>query len=76
MNFLLMVIAAIVVAINVGTMTAGIDGYSDLAYVLFLLLDFVVFSFFCIRKKTILVRPFVIFVGMNLAVAFYFLNHS
>lgn len=76
MNFLLTVIAAVVVAISVGAVVHTLDNYSGLAYVLFLILDLGAFSFFCRKRRVVLVRPFIFFVGVNLAVAIYFLSHG
>jgi hypothetical protein len=76
MNLLLKVIAAIAVAITVGVMVSTFHAYSGIAYVLFLLLDLVAFSFFCIRKRIVLVRPFIFFVGTNLVITMFFLSRG
>lgn len=76
MNFLLTVIAAMVVAISVGVVVSALDNYSGLAYVLFLILDLAAFSFFCRKNRGVKMRPFISFLSVNLAIAIYFLNRA
>jgi len=76
MNFLLTLIAAVVVAISVGAAVHTLNNYSGLAYVVFMLLDLGAFRFFCTEKRVVLFRNFIYFIAFNLSIAIYFLSRT
>lgn len=76
MKIILIAIAAIVFSISVGALVSRFNNYSGVAYVVFLMLDFVAFSFFCIKKHIILIKPYSLFLAVNLVVGFYFLTRT
>jgi hypothetical protein len=76
MNFLLTLIASVVVAICAGAVVHALNMYSGIGYVVLLLLDLSLFSFFCRKNRIVLVRPFIYFIGINLIIAIYFLGRS